>query len=137
MKQMPKIEKFMTTTPHTIGINIPVKKALGMMREHRIRHLPVEDAGTLVGIVSDRDIKLAASFDGADKCTVEDVMTQDPYTVTPQTPVDHVVLEMAEHRYGCAVVKQENGKVVGIFTATDGLRVLGEVLKGNFKPVLV
>ena len=67
--------------------------------------------------------------------TVEDVMTPDPYTVTPQTAVDDVVLEMAEHKYGCAIVKQENGKVVGIFTATDGLRVLGEVLKGNFKPI--
>lgn len=137
MKSMPKIEKFMTAFPHTIGIDIPLKKGLEMMRQYRVRHLPVEDGGTLVGILSDRDVKLASSFEGSDECTVEDAMTPEPYTVTPQTPVDHVVLEMAEHRYGCAIVRQENGKVVGIFTATDGLRVLGEILKGNFKPMEV
>ncbi len=136
MKQMPMIEKFMSTLPHTIGKNMSIKTALGMMREHQIRHLPVEDGGHLVGLVSDRDIKLAASFNAKDgELTIEDVMSPDPYTVTPHTPVDDVVLNMAEHKYGCAIVKQDNGKVVGIFTATDGLRVLGEVLKGNFKPI--
>lgn len=135
MKQMPKIEKFMSTTPHTIGQNISVRKAYDLMKEYNIRHLPVEDAGRLVGIITDRDIKLAASFGGAKVLSVEDVMTQDPYTVTPHCPVNEVVLTMAEHKYGCAIVKQENGKVVGIFTATDGLRVLGEVLQGNYKPI--
>ena len=112
-----------------------IKTALGMMREHHIRHLPVEDSGTLVGLISDRDIKLASSFDHSTELTVEDVMTPDPYTIAPHTPVDDVVLNMAEHKYGCAIVKQSNGKVVGVFTATDGLRVLGEVLKGNFKHI--
>ena len=135
MKQMPMIEKFMSTQPQTIGKNMPVKVAMNMMREHHIRHLPVEDGGRLVGVVSDRDIKLASSFNHDEKLTMEDIMTQDPYTVTPHTPVDDVVLNMAEHKYGCTIVKQDNGKIVGIFTATDGLRVLGEVLKGNFKPI--
>jgi CBS domain-containing protein len=43
---------------------------------------------------------------------------------------------MAEHKYGCVVVRQENGKVVGIFTATDGMRTLGEILQTRFKPEL-
>ena len=135
MKQMPMIEKFMTTMPHTIGKDIELKKAINMMREHRIRHLPVEEAGVLVGVLTDRDIKLASSFTHSQELTVEEVMTPDPYTVNPHASVDEVVLTMAEHKYGCAIVKQDNGKVVGIFTATDGLRVLGEVLKGNFKPI--
>ena len=135
MKQMPKIEKFMSTTPHTINQDMTVKNALSAMREFNVRHLPVEKAGELVGLVSDRDIKLASSFSNHSEMTIEDIMTLAPYTVTPQASVDEVVLNMAEHKYGCAVVKQENGKVVGIFTANDGLRVLGEVLKGNFKPI--
>ena len=133
MKQMPMIEKFMTTMPHTINKDMSIKTAMGMMREFHIRHLPVEEAGKLVGLVSDRDIKLASSFTHEGEITVEDIMTPDPYTIAPHTPVDSVVLNMAEHKYGCAIIKQENGKVVGVFTATDGLRVLGEVLKGNFK----
>ena len=132
---MPMIEKFMSTLPHTINEDMPVSKAMSMMREYRIRHLPVESGGKLVGVVSDGDIKLAASFTHAEELVMEDVMTPEPYTIPPHTPIDKVVLNMAEHKYGCAIIKQENGKVVGIFTANDGLRVLGEILQGNFKPV--
>jgi len=134
MKQMPQIQKFMTPMPHTIGQDIPLKTALSMMREHRFRHLPVQDGGKLVGILTDRDVKLAASFAGAAELTVSDVMTPDPFTVGPETSLDFVVLEMAEHKYGCAVIEQGNGKVVGIFTATDALRVLGEQLGMSFRP---
>ncbi len=134
MKQMPMIEKFMTPMPHTINSKLPIKEALEMMRTHRIRHLPVQHAGQLVGILTDRDVKLASSFSDPDNYKVEDVMTPEPYTVAPKAALDHVVFEMAEHKYGCAVVKQDNGKIVGIFTATDGLRVLGEVLDSHYKP---
>lgn len=134
MKTMPQIQRYMTAMPHTIGKQIPVKKALEIMREFNVRHLPVQDGGHLVGVLSDRDIKLAASFQGADEMTVEDVMSPDPYRVEPTILLDTVVQEMAEHKYGCAIVEQENGKIVGIFTATDGLRVLGEVLDKNYAP---
>lgn len=131
MKQMPMIQKVMTPLPHTIGGDIPIKKALGMMREFNIRHLPVLSGATLVGVLTDRDLRLATSFSGAETMIVEDVMTPEPYAVLPEAPLDQVVLAMAEHKYGCAVVQQDNGKTVGIFTANDGLRVLGEQL-GNF-----
>src|SRR4051812_39211291 len=99
MKQIPKIEKYMTAMPHTIGKDIPIEKALDMMRTHQIRHLPVQTGGKLVGVLSDRDIKLAASFSQEGGLLVEDVMTPDPYTVKPQTSLDSVVLEMAEQKY--------------------------------------
>jgi acetoin utilization protein AcuB len=133
MKQMPKVEKVMTTMPHTVGKRIPLKKALELMREHRIRHLPVLEEAELVGIITDRDIKLAASFQGPGELLVEDVMTPEPFSVAPATPLDEVVDEMAAHKYGCAVVRQSNGKVVGIFTAVDGCRCLSDVLRENYK----
>jgi acetoin utilization protein AcuB len=103
-----------------------------MMREHRIRHLPVQDGGKLVGVLTDRDIKLAASFEGSEDLVAEEVMTPDPYTVLPESPADEVAKEMAEHKWGCAIVQQSNGKVVGIFTAVDGMRVLGEMLDAHY-----
>ncbi len=139
MKNLPKIEKYMTTTPHTIGSDIPIKKAFEMMRQHNIRHLPVQKGGALVGVLTDRDIKLASSFQkGNEELNCEDVMTPDPYTVSPEANLDHVVSDMAEHKYGCAIVlhksnQYEHGKVVGIFTANDGLKVLAEVLVKNYK----
>lgn len=132
-KEMPKIQKFMTAMPHTVGSDIPLKKALELMTAHHIRHLPVQSAGTLEGVLSDRDIRLAASFQGAEELRVDDVMSPDPFKVSPDAELDYVVREMAEHKYGCAVVQQDNGRVVGIFTATDGLRVLAELLDKNYQ----
>ena len=129
MKPMPQIQKFMTTLPTTVAESTPLTTAIDLMRTNRIRHLPVlSPEGGLVGILSDRDVKLASSFQGAAEMTAGDVMTPEPYSVFPDAPIDRVVLEMAERKYGCAVVIQANGKVVGIFTANDGLRVLGEQL---------
>lgn len=134
LKTLPKIEKYMTSMPHTIGKDIPLKTALSQMREYRIRHLPVQEGGQLIGVLTDRDVKLASSFQGAAEFKVEEVMTPDPYTVRPGTSLEQVVSEMAEHKYGCAIVQQDNGKVVGIFTTVDALRVLSEVLLKNYKP---
>ena len=133
MKQMPMIEKVMTPMPHTVGNDIPVKTAYDLMKQHRIRHLPVQKGGELVGVITDRDIKLATSFSGPTELTVEDVMTPDPYSVAPRAALDEVGLEMAEHKYGCAIVRQDNGKVVGIFTAIDALRYLAQLTQEHYK----
>ena len=134
MKMMPTISKYMTPMPHTIGRDISLKTAFAMMREYGIRHLPVQEAGTLVGVISDRDAKLASSFKGSSDFTVDDVMVEEPYTVEPETPLAEVVKEMAAHKYGCAMIRQRNGKIVGIFTATDALRVLHETLEMFYRP---
>lgn len=133
MKQMPQIQKFMTPMPHMIGRDIPLKTALSTMREHRIRHLPVLDGGKLVGVLTDRDVKLASGFGDASTLKVEDIMTADPFTVNPEATLDYVTVAMAEHKYGCTIVQQENGKVVGIFTAIDALRVLSEQLSAFYR----
>lgn len=133
MKQMPKIHTFMTLMPHTVGRDISIKTALELMREYHVRHLPVQEAGKLIGVLTDRDLKLAASFDDAFKLTVEEVMTPDPYTTSPQTPLSHVIYEMEKHKYGCTIVQNDNGRVIGIFTAIDALRVLGEHLRSNYR----
>lgn len=133
MKSIPKIQKYMTTLPHSINAKVSIETAIDLMREHRIRHLPVLTEGKLVGVVTERDVKFASSFERSEPLLVEDVMSQDAYAVAPDASLDSVVLEMAEHKYGCAII-QDNKKTVGIFTATDGLRVLGEILQSRFKP---
>jgi acetoin utilization protein AcuB len=72
MKQMPMIEKYMTAMPHTINPRMPIKTALQMMREHGFRHLPAQNAGRLVGILTERDIKFASSSQESGELTVED-----------------------------------------------------------------
>lgn len=133
MKQIPTVEKYMTPMPHTINSELNVKAAKEMMNKFGIRHLPVQSGGKLVGVITDRDVKLAFAFKEGPELNIQDLMTADPFFVEPKAALDEVVAEMAERKLGCAIVQQDNGKVVGIFTATDGLRAFSEVLLSRFK----
>lgn len=131
-KAIPKIQKFMTTVPHCINRTDTVAAAHKMMRDHDIRHLPVVEGEKLVGIVSQRDLHLIETLKDVDaeKVSVEDAMTNNPYTVSPEAELDEVVAEMAEQKYGSALVVQ-NHKVVGVFTTVDAMRAFSELLKSR------
>ena len=119
------IRDVMTESPHTIGKAQTLDKASHVMREQGIRHLPVLDGGELLGILSNRDVYLIETLQDVDpeRVTVEEAMSAEPYAVAPDAPLRDVVAEMAEHKYGAAVV-MEGRKVIGIFTTIDALRVL-------------
>ena len=128
-KTIPTIQKYMTTQPHSIGRDQTMSVAHAMMREHRFRHLPVLTGGKLVGLLSDRDLNLLETLGDVDPqtVTVQDAMSPEPYTVTPDSPLDEVVATMAKEKYGCAVVMQNN-KLVGIFTTVDACEAFAELL---------
>lgn len=130
MKAMPLVDKFMTTSPHTIGVDQPLSHAHEVMHKFKIRHLPVLKAGKLVGVLTDRDLHLVETLKDVDpdKVAVEDAMTPNPYSVSPHAPLDEVASEMAEHKLGCAVVL-DNNHVVGVLTTVDLARVLVEILR--------
>ena len=128
-KPIPSIQKFMTTSPHSIGKEQTLERAHEVMRAHRIRHLPVLERGKLVGMVTERDLHLVETLRDVDpsKVTVEDAMSTHVYAVEPGAALDAVAETLAEHKYGSAVVIQ-NDKVVGIFTTNDACRALAELL---------
>lgn len=128
-KAIPSIQKYMTTSPHSIGRDQTLQRASHMMREYNIRHLPVLDGGRLAGIITARDIALVETLKDVnpDEVTVEDAMSEDVYTVSPDAPLDEVVGEMASRKYGSAVVMQ-NQKVVGIYTTVDVCSTLNDLL---------
>lgn len=134
MKAIPAVSKFMTTLPHTIGADQSLTKAGKMMGEHRVRHLPVLQAGKLVGILSDRDVRLVESFRDVDpdKVTVEEAYSPDPYIVSPQASLSDVCAEMSRKKYGCVLVC-DNHKLVGIFTWIDALNAFEELLSTRLK----
>ncbi len=85
-KAIPKIQKYMSEQPEVIQVTATAKEARNRMSELSIRHLPVVDGdGALLGVVSDRDLRLALGLEGADpeKMLVEHVCTQEPYAVSP------------------------------------------------------
>ncbi len=129
-KPIPTVQKYMTTSPHTIGDDQPMALAHRMMREHRVRHLPVLRGSKIVGLVSDRDLNTVETLIDVDplKVLVSEAMSQDPYVVSPDTALDEVVSTMAAKKYGSAVVTQHD-KVVGIFTTVDACRAFADLLQ--------
>ncbi len=126
---MDTIESVMTRSVHTIGTKSPLTEAHRVMNEHGIRHLPVLEGGRLVGMLSQRDLHLVETLKDVDpkEVLVEEAMSQDCYVVTPGTPLATVADEMNRHKYGSAVILQ-GARMLGIFTTTDALRALADVL---------
>lgn len=129
MKTIPPVSSFMTPIPHCIEASESLSAVCDVMSRNGIRHLPVMLQGKLIGIVSERAVRVISTLPGGEIITAGNVMASDPYTVAPETPLDEVVLAMSERRIGSALVVGERGKVLGIFTAIDALRVLAETLR--------
>jgi acetoin utilization protein AcuB len=109
-----------------------LREALLIMRKHSIRHLPVLEEGKLVGILTDRDVTRAtpSAMSGADLETfnhvvdstlIKQVMTRNPYAVTPSTPLRDAVKVLHDRKYGALPVV-EGGRLVGIITVMDLLK---------------
>lgn len=132
MHSMPQVGDVMTRTPVVVEIDASVVTAQDLMVDHEIRHLPVVDAGKLVGVVSDRDIAALENDAEASELTtrlsVRDICSLDHYSVAPDAPLDDVLMRMAELHIGSVVVTQAE-KVVGVFTATDACRVFATHLR--------
>jgi len=133
-KHIPTVQKYMTVVPHTVGVDQSLNTAKQMMIKYGIRHLPVLKAGKVVGILSDRDIKMILGFKDidAERLTVDEAYTSDPYITSPSAQLNEVVSMMAEKKYGSALVL-DNNRLVGIFTAIDALKALSDLLESRFK----
>jgi acetoin utilization protein AcuB len=131
MKRNPQVIAFMTPFPHSIDVDAPLEDAHKLMREHRFRHLPVMSGGEIVGVLTDRDIKLVLGPDFGNpderELRVRDAYVERPCVVPASTPVAKVARVMAQNRIGSAIVTK-HGKLVGIFTVTDACRALAEII---------
>jgi acetoin utilization protein AcuB len=134
-KTIPKISKYMTTTPHSINATESMFQAMAIMEDNDIRHLPVMRESKVIGILSDRDLKtmlsLGGSFMNPNTIMAGDICSDLPYTTTPEALLNEVVREMAEKKLGSAVVV-DNGKLVGIFTAVDACLALSDICEKRF-----
>ncbi len=124
------VAKRMMRNPVAVDENDSMKKAMDLLREREIRHLPVlRDGEKLVGVLTERDIKQASPSPATaleireiyyllDKVKVKQIMTRRPYTVSPTAPIEEAALILREKKIGCLPVV-EGGRLVGILTETD------------------
>ena len=131
-RRLPLIKEFMTRDPVTIPATHHLKTAKKVMGQHNFRHLPVMDGQQLVGVISDRDIKLAEAIycerNPGETIRVVELCLFDPYVVDESARLDRVVEEIYERRIGSALITH-NKKLTGIFTTTDACRVLAEFIR--------
>jgi CBS domain-containing protein len=120
----------MTKQPWTIARAASLADAHELMREHHLRHLPVLDNGELVGIVSLGDLHLLETIGefSLDEIPVDEAMSEHPFVVTSDMPLNEVAEIMAAQKYGSAIVAGRDG-VEGIFTTTDACRALASILE--------
>ena len=126
-----KIDEFTTPSPLTAKLETSVAELRDIMGEKGVRHLPISDGGEIVGIVTDRDLKTLELAE-TNEIKAKDFMTTDIFTVSVETAIETVALEMSSKKIGSAIVTKTDGSLYGIFTSTDALNALVEVLRGDY-----
>lgn len=142
-----RVKDVMTRSPYTVDPEAPIETATAVMRDRGVRHLPVvSDAGKLVGMISDRDVRdavFAPAFaerlsavarrrlrgltETVENLRVKDVMTWDAVTTEQDALLAQAAAVMFEGRFGSLPV-MEKGKLVGIVTEHDVLKALARTL---------
>jgi len=120
------VEEIMNDKPYTLAPTNTVQEALKLMREKKVRHLPVvDDEQHVLGVITERDIKEVLPSSLRDEpnspifnAKVEDIMVKDPLIGHPLDFVEEVALTFYESKIGCLPIVS-GGKLVGIVTTTD------------------
>jgi CBS domain-containing protein len=116
----------MTRRPVTVPEECPIQRAIGQMRAAEIRHLVVVDGDRVTGIVSNRDLRRLLedpTYPPRLADPIRRIMTEDPVTVAPETPVTEAARLLLERKIGALPVR-EGDEVIGIFTTSDALEAL-------------
>lgn len=133
------VEQRMTRKVVTLAPQDTLREAIAALQRHHIRHIPIVEDDLVVGILTDRDVKRATpsllsgvdqeQFDRVLRQTrVAQVMTRNPFTITPGTTLRDAAKILVDRRFGALPVVEE-GKLVGIITGTDLLRALRDMLE--------
>lgn len=129
------VSKSMTRKVITIDPEAGLLEAQALMAQNRIRHLPVIDAkSTLIGIITDRDIRSAMPYELFKDPTkqeerekvaaikVKEVMTANPIVISPQHTIQDALLLIQREKVGAFPVVDEEGRLRGILSVRDLLR---------------
>jgi len=123
------VRDWMTRVPAMVSPDCSIETAFQAMHRTEIRHLLVVDAGRLVGIVSSRDWRRIdpRTLAGGEQ-PIAHIMSDDPVTVAPETPVTVAARVLLERRIGCLPVRDDE-TIIGIFTRSDALDALLSALE--------
>lgn len=123
-----KVSKYMSDAPVTIQSDSNYRDAFDIMHDQNLHHLPVVGPDEkVIGILTRRDLQLAARHFREASVEVSEVMHAPVVTVGPDEPLASAAKRMITDRIGGLPVV-DNGRIVGIITETDLLRALTDLL---------
>lgn len=133
MKWNVPVEEFTTPNPVTATEELSIDELRQLMQQCGVRHLPIVREGRVVGVVSDRDVRVAQGLSAEHQIQVRaaDIMATDPVAVTAGTPLDEVAYTMSDRKIGSVIVNEDSGEFLGIFTVTDALNALIEISRSG------
>jgi acetoin utilization protein AcuB len=125
------VNDLMTLDPQTISPDTPLRQIIELMKREGCRQFPVMDEQKLVGIITDRDVRLVLNSplvehdrrqdeELMDRISAESCMTRNPVTVTPNTPAYRAAELLGLYKFGALPV-MDGETLVGIVTTTDFL----------------
>lgn len=121
------VAEVMTQPVITVHPDLTVSEAQQTFRDHGFHHIPVTTiSGTLVGMVSDRDV--LASSDDAPNRWVLHVMSGTVLAATRDTPLRDVVQLMIGECVHALAIVDDHRHLMGIVTTTDLLRCFARML---------
>lgn len=131
-----RVRDCLSVDPATVGPKDSLRKVMSLLRRRDIRSVPVIENGKLIGIVTDRDVRQVATayrlFRDEDEIrrytenlTVTAAMTADPMTIAPDAPLVEAAKILETYRISSMPVV-DDGRLVGMLTVTDVLRVFVE-----------
>jgi acetoin utilization protein AcuB len=129
------LRNWMTRDPITVEPDTSMMDAEQLMKENKIRCLPVMKGDKLVGIVTEHDVKSASASKATTldmhellyllaKVRVKDIMTKEPTTIRDDDTVEEAAVLMLKHKISRLPVLNHQGDLVGIVTDTDVFKVL-------------
>lgn len=132
------VNDLMTVIPLTVTPDTTLRNIIGIMKSEGCRQLPVLDKGKLIGIISDRDVRLVMNSpivlhgrwqdeELLDKITAEGCMTPNPITVSPDTPAYRAAEMLQTYKFGALPVVEED-TLVGIISVTDFMGYIAKEL---------
>jgi acetoin utilization protein AcuB len=119
------VADLMTPQPMTVKSCDTLQVAHEIMEAGRFRQVPVVDDGKLTGIVTDRDLR--QYLGQLNHIRVDTVMSAHPFSAHPSTPIEQAAHILVTNKLGSLPVV-DNGKLVGIITASDMLHALEAIL---------
>ena len=127
------VKNCMTPNPITVAPEEDVKNTFNLLNKQGFRQVPVVKNENLVGIVTDRNLRVAVMKENHH--IVADVMSSNPVTISEDSTIEESAQIICGHKFNALPVLSKRGELVGIITVTDILKGLLNLLGFHSNPV--